>query len=202
VAGARRNEPAGAAARHVYRFVAKYGLTAYDAALLTASRELADYFEAAIEGASGAVPKLCANWIGGTLSAQLNETGVDIGSSRVTPRQLRQLVERIADGTISNKIAREVFDAIWNGEATGDQAPDAIIEQRGLKQISDSGALEGIVDEVLAANALQVADYRSGKEKAFNSLVGQVMKATRGKANPQQVNAILKSRLSGEAGRE
>jgi aspartyl-tRNA(Asn)/glutamyl-tRNA(Gln) amidotransferase subunit B len=186
----------------VYRFVAKYGLTAYDAALLTASRELADYFEAAIEGASGAVPKLCANWIGGTLSAQLNETGVDIGSSRVTPRQLRQLVERIADGTISNKIAREVFDAIWNGEATGDQAPDAIIEQRGLKQISDSGALEGIVDEVLAANALQVADYRSGKEKAFNSLVGQVMKATRGKANPQQVNAILKSRLSGEAGRE
>jgi aspartyl-tRNA(Asn)/glutamyl-tRNA(Gln) amidotransferase subunit B len=186
----------------VYRFVAKYGLTAYDAALLTASRELADYFEAAIEGASGAVPKLCANWIGGTLSAQLNETGVDIGSSRVTPRQLRQLVERIADDTISNKIAREVFDAIWNGEAAGDQAPDAIIEQRGLKQISDSGALEGIVDQVLAANAQQVADYRSGKEKAFNSLVGQVMKATRGKANPQQVNAILKSRLSGEAGRQ
>ncbi len=186
----------------VYRFVAKYGLTAYDAALLTASRELADYFEAAIEGASGAVPKLCANWIGGTLSAQLNETGVDIGSSRVTPRQLRQLVERIADGTISNKTAREVFDAIWNGEAAGDQAPDAIIEQRGLKQISDSGALEGIVDQVLAANAQQVADYRSGKEKAFNSLVGQVMKATRGKANPQQVNAILKSRLSGEAGRQ
>jgi aspartyl-tRNA(Asn)/glutamyl-tRNA(Gln) amidotransferase subunit B len=93
-----------------------------------------------------------------------------------------------------------VFDAIWNGEAAGDQAPDAIIEQRGLKQISDSGALEGIVDQVLAANAQQVADYRSGKEKAFNSLVGQVMKATRGKANPQQVNAILKSRLSGEAG--
>jgi len=125
---------------------------------------------------------------------------VDIRSSRVTPRQLRQLVERIADGTISNKIAREVFDAIWNGEAAGDQAPDAIIEQRGLKQISDSGALEGIVDRVLAANAQQVADYRSGKEKAFNSLVGQVMRATRGKANPQQVNAILKRRLSSEVG--
>ena len=182
------------------RLVAQYGLTAYDAALLTASRELADYFEAAAEGAGGSVPKLCANWIGGTLSAQLNEAGLDIGSSRVGARQLRQLVERIADGTISNKIAREVFDAIWNGEASGDGAVDTIIDQRGLRQISDSSALEGIVDQVLAANAQQVADYRSGKDKAFNSLVGQVMKATRGKANPQQVNAILKSKLSSEVG--
>jgi aspartyl-tRNA(Asn)/glutamyl-tRNA(Gln) amidotransferase subunit B len=178
------------------RFVAAFGLTPYDAALLTASREVADYFEAAAEGAAGAVPKLCANWIGGTLSAQLNEAGVDIGSSRVSARQLRQLVERIADGTISNKIAREVFDAIWSGEAGGDQAADAIIDKRGLRQISDSSALEGIVDQVLAANGPQVADYRSGKEKAFNSLVGQVMKATKGKANPQQVNAILRAKLS------
>jgi aspartyl-tRNA(Asn)/glutamyl-tRNA(Gln) amidotransferase subunit B len=109
---------------------------------------------------------------------------------------LRGLVERIADGTISNKIARDVFDAIWAGEASGDAAADAVIQAKGLKQISDSGELEKIADTVIAANAQQVADYRSGKEKAFNSLVGQVMKATKGKANPQQVNEILKRKLS------
>ena len=178
------------------RFAEQYALTPYDAALLTGSRELAAYFDAAAEGAAGSVPKLCANWIAGTLSAQLNEAGLDIGGSRVTARQLRRLVERIADGTISNKIAREVFDAIWNGEATGDLAADAIIAKRGLEQISDAGALESIADQVIAANAPQVADYRAGKEKAFNSLVGQIMKATKGKANPQQVNAILKRKLS------
>jgi aspartyl-tRNA(Asn)/glutamyl-tRNA(Gln) amidotransferase subunit B len=178
------------------RFATQYGLTVYDAAALTASRELADYFEAAAEGASGAVAKLVANWISGPLSARLNDDGGDIAGSRVSARQLRRLVERIADGTISNKIARDVFDAVWAGEATGDDAADKVIEARGLKQISDSGALERIADDIIAANAQQVADYRSGKEKAFNSLVGQVMKATKGKANPQQVTDILKRKLS------
>jgi aspartyl-tRNA(Asn)/glutamyl-tRNA(Gln) amidotransferase subunit B len=177
------------------RFTERYALTPYDAALLTGSREVAAYFESAVEGATESVPKLCANWIAGPLSAQLNDAGLDIGSSRVSARQLRRLVERIADGTISNRIARDVFDAIWNGEASGDLAADAVIKSRGLEQISDASALEGIADQVIAANAQQVADYRSGKEKAFNSLVGQMMKATKGKANPQQVNAILKRKL-------
>jgi aspartyl-tRNA(Asn)/glutamyl-tRNA(Gln) amidotransferase subunit B len=178
------------------RYVTQYGLSAYDAAVLTADRESAEYFEAAAEGAPAAIAKLCANWVAGPLSARLNDSGADIGESRVGARQLRKLVERIADGTISNKIARDVFDAIWAGEADGENAADAIIEKRGLKQISDSGELEKIADEVIAKNAQQVADYRGGKEKAFNSLVGQVMKATKGKANPQQVTEILKRKLS------
>ncbi len=178
------------------RFASQYGLTPYDAAALTGSREMADYFETAAEGAAGAAAKLCANWIAGSLSAALNEAGAEIAGSRVTPRQLRRLVDRIADGTISNKMAKDVFDAIWAGEASGDGAADALIQARGLKQISDSGELEKIADGVIAANAQQVADYRSGKEKAFNSLVGQVMKATKGKANPQQVSEILKRKLS------
>jgi aspartyl-tRNA(Asn)/glutamyl-tRNA(Gln) amidotransferase subunit B len=177
------------------RFVSVYGLRAYDAVVLTTSPEISAYFETAADGAPGPVAKLCANWITGTLSARLNEEGIDIIDSRVGPRQLRGLVERIADGTISNKIARDVFDAIWSGEAQGEQAADAIIRARGLTQISDSGALEKIVDEVIAANAQQVEDYRGGKEKAVNSLVGQVMKATRGKANPQQVNEILRRKV-------
>jgi aspartyl-tRNA(Asn)/glutamyl-tRNA(Gln) amidotransferase subunit B len=178
------------------RYESEYSLTPYDAAVLTSDREIADYFEAAAEGAPAAMAKLCANWIAGPLTAQLNEAGVEILESRVGARHLRKLVERINDGTISNKIAREVFDAIWAGEGSGDDAVDAVIEKRGLKQISDSGALEKIADDVIAANAQQVADYRSGKEKAFNSLVGQIMKATKGKANPQQVNEILKRKLS------
>ena len=179
------------------RFVRDCGLTAYDAAVLTASRDLAAYFEAAAAGADARTAKLVANWITGTLSAKLNEEAVDIAASRITPRQLRGLVDRIADGTISGKIAKDVFDALWAGEASGDDAADAIIAAKGLKQISDSGALEKMVDDVIAANPQQVADYRGGKEKAFNSLVGQVMKASRGKANPQQVSDILKARLSG-----
>ncbi|HWI14550.1 MAG TPA: Asp-tRNA(Asn)/Glu-tRNA(Gln) amidotransferase subunit GatB, partial [Burkholderiales bacterium] len=164
------------------RFVSQYGLTAYDAALLTASRELADYFEQAAAGADGKTAKLIANWISGALSAQLNEAGEDIAASRISSRQLRRLVDRIADGTISGKIAKDVFDAMWAGEAQGEDAADAIISAKGLRQISDSGALEKMVDDVLAANPQQVADYRGGKEKAFNSLVGQVMKVTKGKA--------------------
>ena len=178
------------------RFVSQYGLSPYDAAVLTGNRELADYFETAARDAQGQVPKLCANWIVGNLGARLNEASLDITESKVTPAQLRRLVERIADGTVSGKIARDVFEAMWNGEAGGDAAADAIIESRGLRQISDSGELETIAEQVIAANERQVADYRAGKEKAFNSLVGQVMKATKGKANPQQVTDILKRKLT------
>ncbi|MDH4149191.1 MAG: Asp-tRNA(Asn)/Glu-tRNA(Gln) amidotransferase subunit GatB [Betaproteobacteria bacterium] len=175
------------------QFSAEYGLTAYDAGLLTGSRELADYFAAAAAGADGKTGKLCANWITGALSARLNEDGLDIAQSRVGALALRRLVDRIADGTISGKTAKDVFDAMWAGE--GDA--DTIIAAKGLKQISDSGEIEKIVDQVIAANAQQVADFRAGKEKAFNSLVGQAMKATRGKANPQQVNEILRRKLAG-----
>jgi aspartyl-tRNA(Asn)/glutamyl-tRNA(Gln) amidotransferase subunit B len=179
------------------RFVSGYAITPYDAGVLTGSRELADYFEAAAQGAGGQVGKLAANWIAGSLSAKLNEEALDIADSKVTAPQLRRLVERIADGTLSGKIAKDVFDAMWSGEAAGNDAADTIIEARGLRQISDSGALEKIADEVIVANAQQVADYRGGKERAFNSLVGQVMKATKGKANPQQVTDILKRKLTG-----
>ncbi|HEX2829903.1 MAG TPA: Asp-tRNA(Asn)/Glu-tRNA(Gln) amidotransferase subunit GatB [Burkholderiales bacterium] len=178
------------------RYASEYSLTAYDASVLTSSREIADYFDAAAAGAPAATAKLVANWVAGPLSAKLNDANLDIGEAKVGAKQLRKLVERIADGTISNKIAREVFDAIWEGEASGDDAADAIIDKRGLRQISDSGELEKIADEVLAKNAQQVADYRGGKEKAFNALVGQVMKATKGKANPQQVTEILKRKLT------
>jgi aspartyl-tRNA(Asn)/glutamyl-tRNA(Gln) amidotransferase subunit B len=132
------------------------------------------------------------NWITGTLSAKLNEEDLEISQSRVKPEQLVRLDYRVADGTLSGKMAKEVFDAVWAGE--GD--PDAIIEKRGLKQISDSGELEKIVDQVIAGNVQQVADYKGGKEKAFNSLVGQAMKLSKGKANPQQVGDILKRKLS------
>jgi aspartyl-tRNA(Asn)/glutamyl-tRNA(Gln) amidotransferase subunit B len=172
------------------RFVA-LGLTPYQAALLTASREWADYAERAFEGCANAAS--LANWITGALSAKLNEEGLDIGDARVSPEALRALERRVADGTLSGKLAKEVFEAVWAGE--GD--PDSVIEKRGLKQISDRSALETVCDEVLAAHAKQVADYRAGRQKAFNSLVGQVMKATGGRANPQQVSEILKRKLSG-----
>jgi aspartyl-tRNA(Asn)/glutamyl-tRNA(Gln) amidotransferase subunit B len=171
-----------------------YGLPVQDTATLTLTRSMSEYFDQTVAAVGGVVsPKDVANWITGDLSAKLNETGRDASESTVRPAKLARLMALIRDGTISRKIAREVFDAMWAGE--GD--PDAIIDQRGLRQISDAGALEAIVAEVLAANPKQVEDYRAGKEKAFNSLVGQVMKATKGKANPAQVNEILKSRLAG-----
>jgi len=178
------------------RFQQTFSLSAYDAAMLTATREAADYFEALVK-ASGAEPKLCANWQAGELAAALNREALDIERSPVSVVSLAGLLRRISDGTISGKIAKEVFEAMWRGEAQGGQAADAIIEARGLKQISDSGEIERLVDQVLAANARQVEDYRAGKDKAFNSLVGQVMKATKGKANPAQVNEILKRKLAG-----
>ncbi|MBX9916273.1 MAG: Asp-tRNA(Asn)/Glu-tRNA(Gln) amidotransferase subunit GatB [Nitrosomonas sp.] len=176
------------------RYVAEFALSAYDAAVLTGSREMADYFEATIRELP-AQAKLCANWIMGEISAQLNKEGIEITACPINPAQLAALLKRIGDGTISGKAAKTVFESLWNGEL--DKNADAIIAAKGLKQISDDSAIEKIVDQVLAANAQQVADYRAGKEKAFNSLVGQIMKATQGKANPAQVNAILKKKLDG-----
>ena len=160
--------------------------------MLTAARELADYFEATV-AALGGEAKLAANWVMGDLSAALNKNELDIAASPVSSAQLAGLLKRIQDGTISGKIAKEVFDAMWNGE--GDA--DAIIEAKGLKQISDSGAIEKIIDEIIAANPAQVAEYRSGKEKMFGFFVGQAMKASKGKANPAQLNDILKKKLAG-----
>ncbi len=173
------------------RFVVAYGLSKYDAAALTASREVARYFEL-LEQAVGGEPKLCANWMTGDLASALNDAGLEIGASKISSDRLAGLIRRIADGTISGKIAKEVFSAMWNG---GEEA-DAIIETRGLKQISDSGALEKILDEILAKNPGQVAEYRSGKDKVFGFFVGQAMKASQGKANPQQLNDLLKRKLA------
>jgi len=176
------------------RFEAELGLTPYDAAQLTMDRAYADYFEQAAAQLPQGQAKLAANWILGELSATLNRDEIDIAQSRVAPAALAALIARIIDGTVSNKIARDVFGAMWAGEQGGD--PDAIIEARGLKQISDSGAIGAMIDEVLAANPAIVEQYRAGKDKAFNSLVGQIMKAAKGKANPQQVNQLLKEKLS------
>ena len=175
------------------RYVTAYGLTLADAAMLTQSRETAEYFEQIAETLGADSAKTAANWMMGELAAALNRDGIDIVASPVSSAQLASLVARVRDNTLSGKLAKEVFEALWAGEGP----VDAIIEKRGLKQISDSGAIEKIVDEVLAANTRQVEDYRAGKDKAFNSLVGQVMKASKGKANPAQVNDVLKRKLGG-----
>ncbi|WP_306603063.1 Asp-tRNA(Asn)/Glu-tRNA(Gln) amidotransferase subunit GatB [Azonexus sp.] len=175
------------------RFINELGLSAYDAATLTASQEMADYFESTVAVAGKTSAKPCANWVMVDLAARLNKEDRDIAASPVSPEQLGGLILRIADNTISNNIAKKVFEALWLGEgATADQ----VIEKQGLKQITDSGAIEKLVDDVLAANAANVAEFKAGKEKAFNSLVGQVMKAAKGKANPQQVNDLLKAKLA------
>ncbi len=178
------------------RFERAYALTAYDATMLTQSREMAAYFEDAVR-AFGGEPKTVANFMLGELFARLNKAETDIADAPVGPAALAALLKRIGDGTISGKLAKDVFDAMWSGEAIGENAADAIIEKKGLKQISDAGVIEKIVDEVLAANPAIVAEFRAGREKAFNSLVGKAMAATRGKANPAQVNAILKRKLGG-----
>ncbi|WP_186078262.1 Asp-tRNA(Asn)/Glu-tRNA(Gln) amidotransferase subunit GatB [Burkholderia gladioli] len=183
------------------RFVEQYGVTPYDAVVLTASKAMAAYFETVVDKLSDVrdagvmQAKGVANWIIGDVSAQLNRDGIEIDASPVSAAQLALLLRRIADGTISNKIAKEIFQAIWDERAGDEAAADRIIEAKGLKQISDSGALEAIIDEVLAANAKSVEEFRAGKEKAFNALVGQAMKATKGKANPAQVNELLKKKL-------
>ena len=173
------------------RFVAQYGLPEYDATTLTQSRAMAAYFEQAAQACGQA--KLASNWIMGEISRRLNAEEIGMEAVKVTSSQLATLISRIQDGTISNNAARQVFEALWNGEAT---EVDAIIEAKGLKQMNDSGALEKIIDEVIAANPANVEQYRAGKDKAFNALVGQVMKASKGKANPQQVNELLKAKLA------
>jgi aspartyl-tRNA(Asn)/glutamyl-tRNA(Gln) amidotransferase subunit B len=178
------------------RFVQQYGLTRYDAAVLTSSKAMAAYFEAVVAKLGAPQAKTAANWLMGEVSSQLNRDGLEIGACPVSAAQLALVLQRIADGTISNKIAKEIFLAIWDEKATDDAAADRIIEAKGLKQISDTGALEAIIDEVLAANPKSVEEYRAGKEKAFNALIGQAMKTTKGKANPQQVNELLKKKLS------
>ena len=172
------------------RFVADYGLPEYDASQLTLSRAMAAFFEDTAR-ASGQ-PKLSSNWVMGELSRRLNADEKDVADSPVSSAQLAALIGRIADSTISNAAGRQVFDALWNGEGS---EVDALIEAKGLKQMNDTGALEQIIDEVIAANPGNVEQYKAGKDKAFNALVGQVMKASKGKANPGQVNALLKQKL-------
>jgi aspartyl-tRNA(Asn)/glutamyl-tRNA(Gln) amidotransferase subunit B len=176
------------------RFSSEFGLSAYDATTLTANSEMAGFFELSVDIAGKTNAKPCANWVMVDLAARLNKEGKDLVQSPVSAAQLAGLVLRIADNTISNNIAKKVFDALWNGEGA---TADEIIEKQGLKQITDSGAIESLVDEVLAANSANVAEFKAGKEKAFNALVGQVMKAAKGKANPQQVNDLLKQKLAG-----
>ena len=155
---------------------------------------MAGYFELTVAVAGIANAKPCANWVMVDLAARLNKDAREMAGWPVSPVQLAGLVRRIADGTISNNIAKKVFEALWNGEGA---TADEIIDKQGLRQITDSGAIEALVDEVLAANAANVAEFRAGKEKAFNALVGQVMKAAKGKANPQQVNDLLRRKLAG-----
>ena len=174
------------------RFVQDYALPEYDAALLTQSKAMAAYFEEAAKTSGQA--KLVSNWVMGEVSRRLNLQDAGIETAPVSAAQLAQMVARIADATISNAAARQVFEALWSGEATD---VDAVIEAKGLKQMNDSGALEKIVDEVIAANPGNVEQFRAGKEKAFNALVGQIMKASKGKANPQQANDLLRARLGG-----
>ncbi|MBS0347905.1 MAG: Asp-tRNA(Asn)/Glu-tRNA(Gln) amidotransferase subunit GatB [Proteobacteria bacterium] len=174
------------------RFQGEYGLSAYDATTLTASREVAQFYLDTVAAAGAANAKTCANWVMGELAGRLNKAELDIAASPVSAAQLAGLVQRIADNTISNAIAKKVFEALWNKEG---ESADAIIEAQGLKQVTDTGAIEAIIDEVLAANQKSVEEFRAGKEKAFNALVGQCMKASKGKANPAQVNELLKKKL-------
>ena len=194
------------------RFVADYGLPEYDATTLTQSKAMAAYFEAAAKACGQ--PKLASNWIMGEVSRRLNMAETGIEQAPVTAAQLAALIGRIADGTISNNAAKQVFDALWTKELNSNaeivvrgkeglmdeefaqELVDAVIESKGLKQMNDSGALEKIIDEVIAANADNVAQFRAGKDKAFNALVGQIMKASKGKANPTQVNELLRAKLA------
>jgi len=173
-----------------HRFMQEFALSAYDAGVLTSSRELASYYEDTLKAAGGD-PKLVANWVNGELAALLNKESLEISDSPVSAAMLGGMVKRIADNTISGKIAKSVFEAMWNGE--GDA--DTVIKNKGLTQITDSAAIEKIIDEVIAANPAQVEQIRAGKDKLMGFFVGQVMKATQGKANPGQVNSLLRDKL-------
>ena len=174
------------------RFSTQYGLSAYDAGVLTASRELAAYYEEVVRAAP-ADPKLAANWVMGDLAAALNKEGLEVSSGKIPPVRLAELLQRIGDGTISGKIAKEVFELMWSQGASA----DAVIESQGLRQITDSAAISRAIEEVMANNPAQLAEYRAGKDKLFGFFVGQVMKATGGKANPAQLNELLRSKLRG-----
>jgi aspartyl-tRNA(Asn)/glutamyl-tRNA(Gln) amidotransferase subunit B len=176
------------------RFVNELGLSLYDASILISSRELADYFEAVLAATGNKDPKQCANWVTGTLSGALNKADLDISESPVTAEQLGSILQRIDDKTISGKIAKTVFEALWAGEG---KDADEVIEAKGLKQVTDTGAIEAMIDDVLANNPDQMQQYKAGKEQLFGYFVGQVMKASKGKANPAQVNDILKQKLNG-----
>ncbi|BDZ74087.1 aspartyl/glutamyl-tRNA(Asn/Gln) amidotransferase subunit B [Methylophaga marina] len=176
------------------RFVNELGLSLYDASVLTSSRELATYFESLLAATGGNDPKQCANWVIVELSGALNKASMDITESPVSAEQLAGVLNRISDNTISGKIAKTVFEALWKGEG---KDADAIIENKGLKQVTDTGAIEAMVDEVLANNPDQVQQYRDGKEQLLGFFVGQIMKASKGKANPAQVNELLKKKLNG-----
>ncbi|MCE2871559.1 MAG: Asp-tRNA(Asn)/Glu-tRNA(Gln) amidotransferase GatCAB subunit B, partial [Oxalobacteraceae bacterium] len=177
------------------RFMNDYQLSEYDAMVLTQSKAMAVYFEAVVSNAGREQAKQAANWLMGDVSSTLNREGIDIAHSPVSSLQFALLLKRIADGTISNKLAKEVFAAMWETRSESATLADDVIESKGLKQISDSGALEKIIDEVLAANTKSVEEFRSGKEKAFNALIGQAMKASKGKANPAQLTELLKKKL-------
>jgi aspartyl-tRNA(Asn)/glutamyl-tRNA(Gln) amidotransferase subunit B len=174
------------------RFERDYALPAYDASALTAEKPLADYFES-VAGATKAAPKIAANWVMGEVTGALNRAGLEIATAPVSSATLATLLDKITAGTISGKIAKEVFEAVWNGEGTVDE----VIEKRGLVQISDTGAIDKFVADVIAANTAQVEQYRAGKQQVLGFLVGQVMKVSRGKANPQQVNDALRKQLGG-----
>jgi len=188
----RATLPESRQARHA-RYVDELGLSAYDADIITTSRAMANYFEDCVAAAGKGSAKMCANWLIGEVSAQLNREDIDVAQCPITAQQLGGLLQRVTDSTLSNASAKEVFRVMWveGGDA------DAIIEARGLKQVSDAGAIETIVDAIIAANPGQVAEYRSGKEKVFGFFVGLAMKASKGKANPAQLNEILKKKLAG-----
>jgi aspartyl-tRNA(Asn)/glutamyl-tRNA(Gln) amidotransferase subunit B len=178
------------------RFVKDYGLPEYDALILTSSQAMANYYEAVVAKAGKENAKAAANWMMGDVSSALNRAEIDLLASPVEASQLALLLKRIADGTISNNAAKKVFGLMWEAKSEDEHLADAIIEREGLKQISDTGALEGIVDEVLANNAKSVEQYRAGKEAAINALIGQCMKASKGKANPAQITELLKKKLA------
>jgi aspartyl-tRNA(Asn)/glutamyl-tRNA(Gln) amidotransferase subunit B len=178
------------------RWQSEFGLSPYDCQILTQEKATADFYEQLLAHLKKEQAKAAANLMAGEFASALNKESIDASQSPLSPEQIAQLIHRISDGTISNKIAKEIFLAMWDEKATDVNAVDRIIEAKGLKQISDSGALEAIIDQVLVANPKSVEEFKAGKEKAFNALIGQIMKATQGKANPQQVNKLLTDKLS------
>ena len=183
-------------AQKASRWQAEFGLSAYDCQILTQEKATAEFYEGLVNQLNKDQAKAAANLMAGDFASALNRDGISAAQSPISAEQMVQLIQRIGDGTISNKIAKEIFSVMWDEKVKDIDAVDRIIDEKGLKQISDSGALEAIIDQVLAANQKSVEEFRSGKEKAFNALIGQIMKATQGKANPQQVNKLLIEKLS------